>query len=161
MSHELQKKIHDVSFFLAALAHGAEKHIGRGTTAVCSLAGKKFGQEAVENVQETDDPFKAVEVLREALAERGILWDFRPFEGDEGKIFEEDGKRKIRLVFKTCMVRNCLFTYAHEQKQSLCYMAHGVFAGAMEKVMHKHKVNLEIIHAGPNACLKELIWEEK
>jgi predicted hydrocarbon binding protein len=160
MLQDEHKKIHDISYFLAALAHGAEIHLGRGTAAVCSLAGKKFGKEAVENVEETSDPLRAVEILREALADRGIMWEFAPFEGDGGAILEEDGKKKLRLVFKTCMVRNSLFTYAHEQKQSLCYMAHGVFAGAMEKVMHGCKVQLEIIHAGPNACLKEMIWEE-
>jgi hypothetical protein len=58
------------------------------------------------------------------------------------------------------MVRNALFRYAHEQKESLCYMAHGVFAGAMEKVMPSKKVHLEILHAGPNACLKEMILED-
>jgi hypothetical protein len=73
---------------------------------------------------------------------------------------EEDGKKRMRLVFGTCMVRNALFRYAHEQKQSLCYMAHGVFAGAMEKVMPGTSVDLEIIHAGPNGCLKEMVWEE-
>ena len=59
------------------------------------------------------------------------------------------------------MVRNALFRYAHEQKQSLCYMAHGVFAGAMEKVMPGFSVDLEIDHAGPNACLKRMTWEAK
>jgi predicted ArsR family transcriptional regulator len=76
-------------------------------------------------------------------------------------IEEVDGKKKMRLVFRTCMVRNALFRFAHEQKQSLCQMAHGVFAGALEKVMPNTKVHLEILQAGPNACLKELIWEEK
>ena len=67
----------------------------------------------------------------------------------------------MRLVFRTCMVRNALNRYAHEQKQLLCYMSHGVFAGAMEQIMPNTSVKLEIVHAGPNACLKEMIWEEK
>jgi hypothetical protein len=40
-------------------------------------------------------------------------------------------------------------------------MAHGVFAGAMERVMPGNSVDLQIIHAGPNACLKEMVWKEK
>jgi hypothetical protein len=39
-------------------------------------------------------------------------------------------------------------------------MAHGVFAGALEKILNGKKATLEILHAGPNACLKELILEE-
>ena len=40
-------------------------------------------------------------------------------------------------------------------------MAHGVFAGAMENIMLGTKVELDIIHAGPNGCLKEMVWEVK
>ncbi|MCU0610245.1 MAG: hypothetical protein MUE60_00465 [Candidatus Eisenbacteria bacterium] len=152
--------IHQVSYFLGALAHACENNLGRSSLSLSVLAGKKFGKEAVQAAEQTSDPFKAVDILRNALTARGIFWDFAPFEGDRGVIIEEDGKKKIRLAFHTCMVRNALFCYAHEQKQSLCYMAHGVFAGAMERVMPNATVHLEILHAGPNACLKELIWEE-
>jgi len=152
--------IHQVSHFLAALAHACETNLGRSSLSLSVLAGKKFGKEAVQAAEQTTDPFKAIEILREALAARGIMWDFEPLEGDKGAVVEEDGKKKIRLAFHTCMVRNALFRYAHDQKQSLCYMAHGVFAGAMERVMPNATVHLEILHAGPNACLKEMIWEE-
>jgi len=125
------------------------------------LAGKKFGREAVENVKQTDDPEKAIQLLAKALEDRGIVWDFEPFYGERDELVEQrDGAEVIRLVFRTCMVRNALFRYAHEQKESLCYMAHGVFAGAMEKVMPGKKVHIEILHAGPNACLKEMILED-
>jgi hypothetical protein len=160
MSHE-HETLHNVACFIGALAHGAEQNLGRGSLSICSLAGKRFGLEATEGVEQTDDPIKAIGILREALATQGIVWDFRPFEGDQGvAVREENGKKRMRLVFGTCMVRNALFRYAHEQKQSLCYMAHGVFAGAMEKVMPGTSVDLEIIHAGPNGCLKEMVWEE-
>lgn len=152
--------IHQVSHFLAALAHACETNLGRSSLSLSVLAGKKFGKEAVTSAEQTNDPFKAVQILRDALTARGIMWDFGPFEGDEGRVFDEGGKKKIRLAFHTCMVRNALFRYAHDQKLSLCYMAHGVFAGAMERVMPNCTVHLEIVHAGPNACLKELIWEE-
>lgn len=154
-------KLNNVAFFVAALAHGAEQNLGRGSLSICSMAGKKFGLDAVENVEQTDDPLEAVKVLQNSLAERGVVWDFEPFQGGRTTMVEEeDGKSKLRLVFHTCMVRNALFCYGHEQKQSLCQMAHGVFAGAMEKVMPGTSVDLEIIHAGPNGCLKEMVWEK-
>lgn len=151
--------VHQVGFFLAALAHACETNLGKSSSALSVLAGKKFGREAVQATSQTDDPFRALEILREALSARGIWWDFRPFEADRGAILQDGDKQKIRLVFYTCMVRNALFTYAHGQKESLCLMSHGVFAGAMERVMPGRHCHLEIIHAGPNACLKELIWE--
>lgn len=159
MERELET-LHNVAYFVGALAHGAEQNLGRGSLSICSMAGKKFGQEAVEGVEQTDDPVRAVEILRGALAQKGIVWDFEPFAGGHDSALSTDGKsNRLRLVFHTCMVRNALFRYAHEQKQSLCYMAHGVFAGAMERVMPGTNVDLQIVHAGPNACLKEMVWE--
>lgn len=155
-------RLHGVAYLLGAMAHASEKNLGQSSHSICMLAGKKFGKEAVKDVEQTDDPEKAVRLLMTALEKRGIVWDFEPFQGEESDIVEKrDGSDVIRLVFRTCMVRNALFRYAHDQKESLCYMAHGVFAGAMEKVMPGKKVQLEILHAGPNACLKELILEDE
>ncbi|MBD3277954.1 MAG: hypothetical protein GF388_06625 [Candidatus Aegiribacteria sp.] len=154
-------RLHGVAYLLGALAHASEKNLGQSSHSICMLAGKKFGNEAVKDVEKTDDPEKAVKLLRKALEKRGIVWDFEPFQGEKDNLIEQrDGADVMRLVFRTCMVRNSLFRYAHEQKESLCYMAHGVFAGAMEKVMPGKKVHLEILHAGPNACLKEMILED-
>lgn len=154
-------RLHGVAFLIGSLTHAAEKNLGKGSLSSCALAGKKFGQEAVEGTETTQDPIRAIEILNQALKDRGIVWDFHPFLGDSEKPVEErDGKQVIRLSFGTCMVRNALFRYAHDQKLSLCYMSHGVFAGAMEKIMPGKKVELEILHAGPNACLKELIVED-
>jgi len=161
MMQQQLDRLHGVAFLLGSLAHASEKNLGQSSLSIGMLAGKKFGMEAVEGTEQTDDPEKAVEILQKALAERGIVWDFEPFLGERDQLLEErDGKKVMRLVFTTCMVRNALFRYGHEQKQSLCYMSHGVFAGAMEKVMPGTKVHLEIIHAGPNACLKEMEIEE-
>ena len=150
-----------VAYFLSALAHASEKNLGQSSHSICMLAGKKFGREAVVDVEQTDDPEKAVQLLKAALEKRGIVWDFEPFIGERDELIEKrDGADVMRIVFRTCMVRNALFRYAHEQKESMCYMAHGVFAGAMEKVIPGKKVELEILHAGPNACLKEMILED-
>ncbi len=154
-------RFHGVAYLLGALAHASEKNLGQSSHSICMLAGKKFGREAVVDVEQTDDPEKAVQLLKTALEKRGIVWDFEPFIGERDELIEKrDGAEVMRIVFRTCMVRNALFRYAHEQKESMCYMAHGVFAGAMEKVIPGKKVNLEILHAGPNACLKEMILED-
>jgi hypothetical protein len=154
--------LHNVAYFVGALASACEKNLGTGSLSICALAGKKFGAEVMEGCEAAADPIQAIEILREALKRKGIVWEFEPFIGSGDTRSGQDGAvKKIRLAFSTCMVRNALFRYSHEQKQSLCYMAHGVFAGAMEKVLPNYKATLEIIHAGPNACLKELLLEEK
>ncbi len=153
-------KLHNVAFFAGALAYGAEKNLGQSALSICYLAGKKFGLEAVDSAGKTEDPVEALEILNNALRKHGITWDFKPFQGERENLVErEGGTSRMRLVFHTCLVRNALFRFAHDQKQSLCQMAHGVFAGAMEKVIPNSVVRLETIQAGPNSCLKELIWE--
>jgi hypothetical protein len=154
-------RLRGIAFLIGSLSHAAEKNFGMGSLSSCVLAGKKFGQEAVEETETTDDVVDAIEILNRALKKRGIVWDFRPFQGESESLIEHrNGKQIVRMVFNTCMVRNALFRYGHEQKLSLCYMSHGVFAGAMEKIMPGRKVELDILHAGPNACLKELIVED-
>ena len=161
MNREIEE-FHKVAYFFAALAHGAENNLGKGTNSLCTLAGKKFGKEAVEHSETTGDPVKALEILLQSLEKIGIVWEVEPFLGGGTEAVRQEGaEKKMRLVFRTCMVRNALFRYAHEQKQSLCHMAHGVFAGAMEKVMPGTTMSLEIVRACPNACLKELVWREK
>ncbi len=158
----LVKKLHNVAYFAGALAYGAEHNLGQGSLSICFLAGKKFGLEAVDNTEKTADPVKALEILRKDLEKRGIMWEFEPFQGEGATMVEHNGSVcRMRLVFHTCLVRNALFRFAHEQKQSLCQMAHGVFAGAMEKILQDTVVRLETIQAGPNACLKEMIWEAR
>ena len=153
--------LHNVACFVGALASACEKNLGSGSLSICSLAGKKFGASVVEEQTAISDPLVAVECLRKSLLQRGIVWEFEPFAGENSSpVKTENNRRTIRLVFHSCMVRNALFRYGHEQKQSLCYMAHGVFAGALEKILTNTKATLEIIHAGPNGCLKELILEE-
>ncbi|MCX7727149.1 MAG: hypothetical protein N2053_09925 [Chitinispirillaceae bacterium] len=155
------KSFHNVSCFISALASACEKSLGQGSLSICSIAGKKFGASVIEENKSTTDPIQAIEILQKALSDYGMIWEFKPFIGENSSaIKEENGKIKIRLVFHSCMVRNALFRYAHDQKLSLCYMAHGVFAGALEKILKGKKASLEIIHAGPNGCLKELILEE-
>ena len=153
--------LHDVSCFVGALASACEKNLGQGSLSICALAGKKFGAAVMNDAPDETDPVAAIRLLGEALARKGIVWEFEPFSGSRGDAVTTGGtKRKIRLVFRTCMVRNALFRYGHEQKLSLCYMSHGVFAGALEKILKGKKATLEIIHAGPNACLKELVLED-
>jgi len=155
------ESVHTVAYMVGALASACEKNLGKGSHSICSLAGKRFGREAAKGCGQTTDHLEAINILRDALKQRGIVWEFEPFAGEhETAVTTENGKKRIRLVFRTCMVRNALFRYAHEQKESLCFMAHGVFAGALEEILAGTKAELEIIHAGPNACLKELVLEE-
>ncbi len=92
-------RLHGIAFLIGSLTHAAEKNLGQGSLSSCALAGKKFGQEAVEGTETTDDPIRAIDLLNTALKKRGIVWDFVPFQGEHEELIEErDGARVVRLV---------------------------------------------------------------
>lgn len=146
--------------FLASIAAGLEDTMGRGAGAITYRAGRTTGRKTEVASEEKDDLLVALDKVWEEMCRLGMRWRFQPYQpaGQESLITEEGGKRKLHLVFDNCMVRCSLFRYGHPQKLSLCLMNHGLFCGLVEKI-HGGTANLEILHAGENACLKVLTVE--
>jgi predicted hydrocarbon binding protein len=145
---------------IASLSQGLENVLGRGAPPITFRAGRTMGLKAKVD-KTTTDPVEALEIVSKQLAASGVHWPFEIWnpEGNSSPIYEKDGKKALKLVFRHCMVRCALFRYSHEQKQSLCMMNHGMFCGYMQNVLGK-KADLDIIHAGESACLKELVIHE-
>jgi hypothetical protein len=143
--------------FMASLAHGLEATLGRGAATITFGAGRKLGLRGTA-AKTSSDVHQALVLVRESLVAQGIDWPFELFkrEGQKEYFYEKDGQVAAQLVFRHCMVRCALFRYAHEQKQSLCMMNHGLFCGYLQKILGR-RASLEILHAGESACLKELL----
>ena len=155
-----RRKIQKAMIMMGALAKGTENLQKKASMAVGFMAGKKVGIKSISDVdvQQVNEPLEALKLLSTALLKRGIQWNFTPFKHAHMDSFieQKDGKQHIYLVFKDCMIRNVLSHYSHAQKESLCIMSHGIFSGALEAIMPGYEVDLEIQHAGPNACYKVL-----
>ncbi len=149
--------------FMGALAYGLEQVVGRGSNSVGFLAGKKLGRQFTADAPQQTDVNAALEEVNRILKANGCLWEFGPFapQGDEAKkLASKDGVSDDTLiVFKECMIRQSLFRFGHVQKGALCSITHGFISGAIEGVMGKPS-ELEILHAGENACLKRLHVKE-
>ena len=143
--------------FLASASHGLEELLGRGAPSITFRAGRTKGLEVEVQRKEPDDLTAALDAVAEEMTRIGMQWPFEVYKkDDEASPFSQvDGKTQAKLVFRNCLIRSSLFRYGHEQKLSLCMMNHGVFCGLLEKI-HGGRANLEIIHAGENACLKLL-----
>jgi predicted hydrocarbon binding protein len=154
---ELKGELEGLLMVMASLSHGMEQVLGRGAATVTFRAGRTVGLKA-DTKRKENDLVAAVEVVCEELKEKGIIWPFEPWKPAKQSdyIYDKNGKRAMKLVFRNCMVRCALFRYGHEQRQSLCMMNHGLFCGYVQKITGK-RADLEIIHAGENACLKELV----
>lgn len=145
---------------MGSLSHGLEAVLGRGAATVTFRAGRTVGLKAVVREQTTDVE-RALVLVGEEMRAAGVVWPFELWkpEAEPSFFYVKDGKRAAKLVFRNCMVRCSLFRYGHEQKQSLCLMNHGLFCGYLQKILGK-RVDLEVLHAGENACLKELVIHE-
>jgi predicted hydrocarbon binding protein len=145
---------------MASLSHGLEQMLGRAASTITFRAGRAVGLKADVEKKSTD-PIEALSLLQGEMLKHGIAWPFEPWKPSAASDLVErrDGKRAVKLVFRHCMVRCALFRYSHEQKQSLCLMNHGLLCGYFQKITGK-RAELDVLHAGENACLKELVWEE-
>lgn len=155
------QRLHGLMVFLASAANGLELLLGRGAPSVTFRAGRGTGLKVKVQQQEKSDLLKALNVLTDEMKRIGIEWPFEVYKKktDASAITQEGGKTKVKLVFRHCMVRSSLFRYGHPQKQSLCMMNHGLFCGLLEQI-YGVKANLDIIHAGENACIKELTLDK-
>ena len=156
---QLRRTIQETMSFMGALASGIEKLVGRPSNSMAYLAGKKLGKKFSADASQTDDLEKALAEVRRVLTENHCLWHFetfKPVAQHDLVAVNEDGHQEVQLVFRDCMIRQALFRYGHEQKGSLCNMMYGFFAGALETIMGRRS-QLEILHAGENACLKRLV----
>ena len=143
--------------FMASLSHGLEQVLGRGAAPVTFRAGRTIGLKADIAKQPDISLQDALTVVGGALRERGINWEFELWKpaSESSFTYDKDGKTAAKLVFHNCMVRCALFRYSHEQKLSLCMMNHGLFCGLLERI-YGQPAELEIVHAGENACYKVL-----
>lgn len=155
--HEELQRTQGLMVFLASASNGLEELLGRGAPSITFRAGRATGLAVEVARREPDDIVAALEAVHAEMVKLGMRWDFEVYKkGNEPSAIERaDGETKIKLVFRNCMIRSALFRYGHPQKLSLCMMNHGVFCGLLEKI-HGARANLEIIHAGENACLKLL-----
>jgi predicted hydrocarbon binding protein len=156
---ETRDELHGLLVVMASLSHGLEQVLGRGADTVTFRAGKTVGLKSGAGAQE-GDILKALGKVGEALKASGVEWPFEAWKPASAPsfVYEKDGKQAVKLVFRNCMVRCALFRYGHEQTQSLCMMNHGLFCGYVQKITGK-RAELGILHAGENACLKELLLQ--
>lgn len=146
--------------FLSSIAHGLEDTLGRGAGTITYRAGRTVGLRTPVQGKEESDLLRALDLVWDEMCRLGIRWAFEPYKrrGCAEFVTRGDGKSELDLVFRHCMVRCSLFRYGHPQRLSLCLMNHGLFCGLLEQVFGA-KANLEILHAGENACLKHLTVE--
>ncbi len=153
-----RRTLQETMSFTAALASGVEQLLGRASNGMAFVAGRSLGKEFCAGAKQTTDLQEALGEVKRVLMAKDCRWDFEPFQRKAQAALvttAPDGAQEIQLVFRDCMIRQSLFRFGHEQQGSLCYTMYGFFSGAIEAIMGC-KAELQIVHAGQNACLKRL-----
>jgi len=150
-----RRELQQVMNLLAALASGMEQVVGRGAAGMSFAAGRNLGKQFSEGAKRTQDVAEALGEVRRVLEANHCLWGFEQFKPEAGIAKAADGTEELQLVFRDCMIRQSLFGFGHAQRGSLCTMMYGFFSGALENIMGR-RAELQIVHAGENACLKKL-----
>ncbi|NLZ29194.1 MAG: L-2-amino-thiazoline-4-carboxylic acid hydrolase [Methanomicrobiales archaeon] len=152
---EMEQTLHGVMKLNGLIIRSLEEIAGRGANAVTYRAGKKFGHEIAKYFQKREDVEGALRELSDLLRGQYTFEIWKP-EDEETFIIEENGETFIYLVFHDCIVRQTLRRNGLEQGGPLCQTLYGYVVGAIEEITGR-KARLEIVHTGPNACLKKLI----
>jgi predicted hydrocarbon binding protein len=153
--HDYEEALHGLMVLNAMIIRSLEEIARGGANAVVYRAGMKLGHETGKYFPKTDNVEKALKELSEILGKQYNFELWKP-KGKDSYIITENGETFIYLVFRDCLVRQTLRREGMPQKGPLCQSLYGYMVGAMEEITGK-RGKLEIVHVGPNTCLKKLI----
>ncbi|MDD1663248.1 MAG: hydrocarbon binding protein (contains V4R domain) [Methanomicrobiales archaeon] len=152
---ELEDTLHGLMKLNGLIIRSLEEVAGRGANAVTYRAGRKYGHEVAKYFEKMEDIEKALQELSDILRGQFSFEIWKPAD-KPSYIIQENGSTFIYLVFHDCIVRQTLRRNGQNQGGPLCQTLYGYVVGAIEEITGK-KAKLEIVHTGPNACLKKLI----
>jgi predicted hydrocarbon binding protein len=154
---ELEDTLHGLMKLNGLIIRSLEEVAGRGANAVTYRAGRKYGHEVAKYFQKMENIEEALKELSDILRGQFTIEIWKPAD-KPSYIIEEDGSTFIYLVFHDCIVRQTLRRNGQPQGGPLCQTLYGYVVGAIEEITGR-KAKLEIVHTGPNACLKKLILQ--
>ena len=152
---ELEDTLHGLMKLNGLIIRSLEEVAGRGANAVTYRAGRKYGHEVAKYFEKMENIEEALKELSDILRGQFTFEIWKPAD-KASYIIQEDGSTFIYLVFHDCIVRQTLRRNGQAQGGPLCQTLYGYVVGAIEEITGK-KAKLEIVHTGPNACLKKLI----
>jgi len=127
-------------WLLSLFDYSLELLSGDWAKSLCWIAGKKLGNTVdVEKVGSVEEAVKLMDP-----------WKI--------EVLEKVSENEYLVVFRECPIRQTHYTVCTQQGGTLCQVTHGFFTQVMANALGKN-VKLELIHAGPNACLKRVVIE--
>jgi len=153
--YDYEESLHGLMVLNATIIRSLEEIARGGANAVVYRAGLKMGHETGKYFPKTDNVEKALNELSEILGKQYNFELYKP-KDKASYIITENGETFIYLVFRDCLVRQTLRREGMSQKGPLCQSLYGYMVGAVEEITGR-RGKLEIVHTGPNTCLKKLI----
>lgn len=144
--------LHALMDVVGMMVHITESMVGRSSRAFYYRLSKDYGAKIGKMAGKKENVEEAIESLRRYQDWWNIqLWSKT---GDVLIDKSEDGI-KFRILIRDCIIRQTLLRENLPQRSMMCYLTNGFIVGALETMLDI-KGDIEVIHAGNNACLKEI-----
>lgn len=146
--------------FLTTLNNGLENILGTAAKGVILNAGLVEGRFIAKNFPRTKFIEKAIDIVNNAF--KGV-WDvelFKPKDKDDYFYTNDNGLPSVNVIIRNCPIRQAVLTYNLKQGEPLCYLTNGYLIGMISEITGL-RVGLDMLHHGPNACLKQLYHRKR
>ncbi|HIE33794.1 MAG TPA: hydrocarbon binding protein (contains V4R domain) [Candidatus Altiarchaeales archaeon] len=150
---DYEKSLHALMDVVGATVDSLESTAGMGAGAMCYMAGKRLGKRIGAMIGRKSGLESAIDALSGYIEGGWKIELWKPVKENDF-VTEEGNQIRAKLVFRDCIVRQTLERQGIPQKRTMCYLTNGYVCGAIEVMLGmRNKIDL---HAGNNACLKEL-----
>ena len=141
---EKMEYLHEIMWLLHYFDYSLDLLSGDWAKSLCWNVGVLLGKkkEKEDKIEKCDDIYCAVKNLD-------------PWKVD---VFKKISEKEYLVVFKECPIRQVHYSVCSDQGTSLCQVTHGYFTQILSSSLGK-KVKLELLHPGPNACIKRVVIE--
>ena len=150
----LRDNLATLSALTAALSKASGALLGKSTQSIMYLSGWDMGKEEGQKLDRSTDLTTAIDLAMSADLHgwHVELWK----DADQpGYVVQEPGLEWAWLIFRECPVRQVCLAHDVPMGDALCFLSHGYLAGLLGEIMGK-KCDLQLDHAGTNACKKAL-----
>ncbi|MEA2075398.1 MAG: hypothetical protein U9O85_06655 [Euryarchaeota archaeon] len=149
---EYETALHALMDVVGMSVHITESMVGRSSRAFYYRLNKDYGAKIGKMAGKKKNVEEAIESLRRCQD----WWDIQLWsKSGESLIDESEDDIKFKIVIRDCIIRQTLLRENLPQRSMMCYLTNGFIMGALETMLDM-KGDIEVIHAGNNACLKEI-----
>jgi len=155
-----EKLLYSCLGLMTALNNGLKDFIGTAARGVIFNTGLGEGYFLGKNFKTTKNIEEVIEVVNQAFEGVWRIDLFKAKNMDDFFYKGPHGYKSVNIVVRECPIRQSVLSYNLEQGGSICYLTNGYICGIIGQIMNC-RCGMDMLHHGPNACLKRLFFRNR